>query len=95
MGAHFDAPWCFARSQHDCDGTASFSVVDVDGQEAALIIMGVEKRKLLVAVHDIAGVVNIENDGRGLAFIGRHPLIDQGIGEADRIPQRGRVLKPR
>lgn len=38
--------------------------------------MGVEERELLMPVYDIAGVVDIENDRRGLPFIGGHPLID-------------------
>ena len=40
-------------------------------------------------VHDIAGVVDIENDRRGLLFRGGHPLIDERPREPDRILQRG------
>ena len=57
--------------------------------------MGVEQRQLLVAVHDIAGVVDIQNDRDRLAFVRRHPLIDKRVGEADRVLQRRRVLQPR
>jgi hypothetical protein len=32
--------------------------------------MGVEERELLMPVHDIAGVVDIENDGGGLPIVG-------------------------
>ena len=40
-------------------------MIDVDGQEAAPVVMGVEERQLLVAVHGIAGVVDVEGDGGG------------------------------
>jgi hypothetical protein len=31
----------------------------VDRQEAAFVVMGVEQRKLLTAVHDIDGVIDV------------------------------------
>jgi hypothetical protein len=37
-------------------------LVDVDRQEAALAVVGVEQRELLLAVRRIAGVVDVEND---------------------------------
>jgi hypothetical protein len=46
-------------------------------------------------LHDIAGVVDVEGDGRGLAFIRVHPLVDQRIAQSDRILQRRRILQPR
>ena len=55
--------------------------------------MGVEERELLMPVHDIAGVVDIENHRRGLPFIGGHPLIDERPREPDRILKRRRILK--
>ncbi len=66
MGAHLDTRRGLAGAQHDRDGTRALGVVDMDRQEAALVIMGVEERELLMPVHDIAGVVDIENDRRGL-----------------------------
>ena len=66
MGANLDAGRRLARPQHERDGTAAFGVIDMDRQKAALVIMGVEQRQLLVAVHDIAGVVDIENEGHRL-----------------------------
>jgi hypothetical protein len=35
----------------------------VDRQEAALVIMSVEQRELLMAVDDIASIVDVERDG--------------------------------
>ena len=95
MGAHLDTRRGLAGAQHDRDGTRALGVVDMDRQEAALVIMGVEERELLTAAYDIAGVVDIENDRRGLPFIGGHPLIDERPREPDRILQRRRVLQPR
>ena len=76
MGAHFDARRRLAGAQHDRDGTALLGVIDMDRQKAALVIMGVEQRELLMAVHDIAGVVDIESDARR-ARIRRRPSMDR------------------
>jgi len=54
-----------ARAQENRHRLAAFHMVDVDGQEAARVVMGVEQRELLVAVHRIAGIVDIERDGGG------------------------------
>ncbi len=59
MGAHLRAGRR-AGPQHDGDRTASFGVVDMDRQEASLVVMGVEERQLLLAVHHIADVVDVE-----------------------------------
>jgi len=67
----------------------------MDRQKATLVIVGVEQRELLMPVHDIAGVVDVENDRGGLAFVGGHPLIDERVGQPDRVLQRWRVLQPR
>ena len=48
-----------------------------------------------MAVRDIAGVVEVENDDGGRAFVRRHPLIDERVGQADRVFQRRRILHPR
>ena len=95
MSAHFDAGRRLARPQNDGHRTAVFGVVDMDRQIAALIIMGVKQRQLLMTVNDIASVVDVEGHRRRLARVRRHPLIDQRVGEADRVLQRRRVLQPR
>ena len=43
-------------------------VVDVDGP--ALVIMGVEQRQLLMAVDDVAGIVDVERHRLGLSRVG-------------------------
>ena len=95
MSAHFDARWGLAGAQHDRDGTRALGVIDMDRQKAALVVVGVEERELLMPVHDIAGVVDIENDGGGLPIVGGHPLIDERPCQPDRVLQRRRVLQPR
>jgi hypothetical protein len=73
MGTHLDAARRPAGPQDDRDGPARLRVIDVDRQEAAFVIMSVEQRELLVAVGDIAGVVDVQGDGCGLARIAIHP----------------------
>jgi hypothetical protein len=48
MRAHLDARRRLAGAQHDRDGTRALGVVDMDWQKAALVVMGVEERELLM-----------------------------------------------
>ncbi|MGY4447782.1 hypothetical protein ACVWZR_002442 [Bradyrhizobium sp. i1.3.1] len=95
MGTHLDAARRLAGPQHDRHGPALLRVIDVDRQEAAFVIMSVEQRELLMAVDDIAGVVDVERDGCRLARVAIHPCIDQGVGQADHVAQARRILQPR
>ena len=95
MGTHLDAARRLAGPQHDRHGPALLRVIDVDRQEAAFVIMSVEQRELLMAMDDIAGVVNVERDGCGLARIAIHPCVDQSVGQADHVAQARRILQPR
>jgi hypothetical protein len=63
MGTHLDAARRLARPQDHRHGSALLGVVDVDRQEAAFVIMSVEQRELLMAVDDIAGIIDVERDG--------------------------------
>ena len=45
--------------------TAGRGVVDMDRQEAPLVVVRVEQRQLLVAMHDVHGVVDVQGDGLG------------------------------
>ena len=76
MGTHLDAARRLAGPQHDRHGPALLRVVDVDRQEAAFVIMSVEQRELLVAVDDIAGIVDVERDRCRLARVAIHPCVD-------------------
>ena len=95
MGTHLDAARRLAGPQHDRHGPALLRVIDMDRQEAAFVIMGVEQRELLMAVDDIAGVVNVQRDGCRLARIAIHPCVDQSVGQADHVAQSRRILQPR
>ena len=68
-------------------------MVDVDGQEAARVVVGVEERELLVAVHGIAGVVDIEGDGGGRGGKGAAQEIDQRRRHERHLDAIGRVLQ--
>jgi hypothetical protein len=72
MDTDLDAARRLAGPQHDRHGPALLRVVDVDRQEAAFVIMGVEQRELLMAADDIAGVVDIRGDRCG-ARTGSYP----------------------
>ena len=50
-----------AGPQDHGDWLAAASIINVDGQEAAMVMMGMEQRELLVAVNPIQGVVDIEH----------------------------------
>ena len=70
-------------------------VVDVDRQEAALVVVGVEQRELLMAMNDVERVVDVERHAFGRRGIARQPKIDQGLAEADDGAQIRQVLGPR
>ena len=50
------------RAQDHRHRFATRGFIDMDRQKAALVIMSVEKRKLLMTVHRVAGVINVECD---------------------------------
>ena len=76
-GADLGTRGRLARAQEDRHRLAALHMVDVDGEEAARVVVGVEERKLLVAVHRIAGVVDIQGDGGGRGGKGAAEEIDQ------------------
>jgi hypothetical protein len=49
-----------AGTQHDGDGPASLGVIQ-GWYEAALVIVDIEQRELLMPVHDITGVGDVGN----------------------------------
>ncbi len=53
-------------------------LVDVDGEEAARVVVGMKERELLVAVHGIAGIVDIQRDGGRWGREAAAEEIDQG-----------------
>src|SRR5438270_13508019 len=64
MAAHLLARGCLAGPQQDRDRPGGRRVIDVDRQKAALSVMRIEERKLLMAMDDSDGVVNVERPRR-------------------------------
>ena len=93
-GADLGARRRLARAQENRHRLAALHVVDVDRQEAASVVVGVEQRELLAAVHRVAGVVDVERDGRGRGGEGAAEEIDQRRRHARHLDARGRVLQP-
>jgi hypothetical protein len=78
---------------------AAQSLVDVDRQEAPLVVVGVEQGELLAAVHRVAGVVDVEHDpprhlleavAEQLDHRRHHPLEGDGAGQVLQ-PAHGRL----
>src|SRR5262245_38481209 len=60
--ANLFARWRLALAQDHRHWFAACCFVDVDRQEAALVIMGVKQRELLMAVHRVAGIVDVKRN---------------------------------
>ena len=64
------------------------------GRKQRGVVMGVEQGQLLVAVHRIAGVVDVQGDGgRGLGEALTEE-VDQRRRQARRLKAGGRILEP-
>ena len=64
-------------------------------QKAALVVMGVEQRELLMAVHPVAGIVDVERDrGRRAPVAFAEPIHQRGHQSGD-LDLRRRILQPR
>jgi hypothetical protein len=91
---HLLSRWRLALPQEHHDRLAAGHVIDVDRQEAAGVVVGVEQRQLLPAVNRVAGVVDVQRD-RGRLL--REALAEQ-IHHHRRHPRRshprGHVLEP-
>ena len=81
-----DMPRCLlarrrlAGAQQHRHRSAGYRVINMDRQEAALPMMSVPEGELLIAMHDVAGVVDIQrhrhrSSGIAVALMGRnHPI---------------------
>ena len=54
--------WRLALPQEYDHRLAALDIIDMDGQEAAGVIVSVEQRQLLLPMHRVAGVVDIQRD---------------------------------
>jgi len=67
----------------------------MDRQKAALAVVAVEQGELLMPVHDIGRVVDVEGDGGRWAGIAGAIEVDQGVGHAHHLAPSRRVLPTR
>jgi len=67
--------------------------LDMDRQKAALIVMSVEQRQLLMAVNRIRGVVDIQRDGPWWPRMALAPQVHHPMPQPDQCARR--VLQPR
>ena len=94
QGADLGARRRLAGAQEDRHRLAALHMVDVHRQEASRVVVGVEQRQLLMAVHRIAGVVDVERDRRRRDREGAAEDVDQGGRQARHLDAGRRVLKP-
>ncbi len=94
QGADLDPRGRLAGAQEDRHRPAALDMVDVHRQKAPGVVVGVEQRQLLVPVHRVAGVVDIERDRYRRRREGAAEEVDQGGRQAPRLGPRGRVLEP-
>src|SRR3954454_6780316 len=80
MTVDFVSRWSLAGSQQHRYRAGGRGVVDMDRQEAALVVMRVEQRELLMPVHDIDGVVDVQRHGGGRTAIAGSIDVDHGAG---------------
>ncbi len=87
MAAHFRARRRLAGPQQDRHRARGSGVVDVDRQKAALVIVRVEQRELMVVMNHIDGVVDVERDRFRRAGIAGAVDVDHGVGQGDHLAQ--------
>src|SRR3954468_10689607 len=67
----------------------------MDRQEATFIVMSVEQRKLLMPMHDIQRVVDIQRDRTRWPLVAGAVSVDQGVGHAYDFAKGGGILPAR
>ena len=83
--AHLGAGGRLARPQDHGHRTTGRRVVDVDRQKAALVVVGIEERQLLVAVNHVDRVVDVEHDRLGRRGVARAVEVDHHPAEPDEV----------
>ena len=71
---------------------AGVCVIYMDRQEAPFVIMRIEQRQLLVAMHGVGGVVDIKRDRLWCTLITLAPQVHQGMCQPDQGAQIGGIL---
>src|ERR1022692_2546157 len=75
MGTNLFSAQRFALTQDRDHAMASLRVVYMDRQKASFVVMGIEQRHLLMPVHRIGGVVDVEYDTLGRMRVALAPEI--------------------
>ena len=93
--AYLAARGRLARPQQYRHWAGGHRVIDMDRQKAAFAVMGVEQGQLLMAVHDIDGVVDVQCHGMGWVGVAGAVDVHHRIAQADHLTQARRVLPAR
>src|ERR1019366_7765215 len=75
MGTNLFAARRFAVTQDRDYAMASLRVVYMDRRKASFVVMGIEQRHLLVPVHRIGGVVDVQHDPLGWMRVALAPEV--------------------
>jgi hypothetical protein len=81
-----------ARPQDYNDRRTGRRIVDMDRQKTALIIVGVPMRQLLVAVHNVDRVIDIQHHRPRRPRVAPTPDVDECVSEAEDLAQRRCIL---
>ena len=84
-----------AFTQDDGNRLAGTAFVDVDRQEAALVVIGIEERELLAAMDPVESIIDVEHDRGGWARPTRAEQIDHRSHHPCDLDLRWCVLEPR
>ena len=95
MATDLDAGRRLARPQDHRHRTTGGGVVDVDRQETAFVVVGIEQRQLLMTMNHVDRVVDVEHDRRGRRGVAGAEEIDHHPAEPDEIAQGRHVLPSR
>jgi hypothetical protein len=93
--AHLLARRGLAGSQDHRHRPARCGIVDMNRQKAALVVMGVPLRPLLVAMHDVDRVVDVQHHRLRWLRIALAPDVDERVSKTDDLPQCRCVLPAR
>ena len=65
----------FAGTQNRRHAVTGLRVIYMDGKKAPFIVMSVEERHLLMAMHRVRGIIDIQRDGLGRPLVAFAPQL--------------------
>jgi hypothetical protein len=93
MRPYLNAARHLAGPQDHGDRPAALGVVHMDRQKAVFVIIGVEQRQLLTAMHHVDRVIDVQRDRARRTLVTAHPKIDKRIAQSDHLAQIGGILQ--